>query len=225
MKVFTIYKITSPSGKVYIGQTGRIKQRIKEYKYNLCKNQYLIYNSINKHGFNRHCFEILFTDLTKEEANDIEIELIEKYKQEGVSLNINKGGYDTSYFAKQIVQLEINGKIVKIYESMSEAERLHNMYPGKLVHYFFNKRRINQSLCNGYFWVILEDYKKGNYDLKINKNSKRQILKLTKEGCFLNEYSSVLEAARLNDIIATSIYNCLHGRSKSAGNYVWKYKC
>ena len=60
-KICGIYKITSPSGKVYIGESKDIEQRKKSYK-NVgkgIKNQRRLYNSILKHGWEAHIFEII----------------------------------------------------------------------------------------------------------------------------------------------------------------------
>lgn len=54
-----IYKITSPTKKVYIGQSTNIEKRFSNYKGLHCKAQPIIYNSFLKHGFEKHTFEIL----------------------------------------------------------------------------------------------------------------------------------------------------------------------
>lgn len=54
-----IYKIISPSGKVYIGQSINIEQRIKKYKYFVSKKQTKLYYSIIKYGYDNHKFEIV----------------------------------------------------------------------------------------------------------------------------------------------------------------------
>lgn len=54
-----IYKITSPSNKVYIGQSLDIERRFSEYKKLKCKGQKALYWSLNKYGFENHFFEIL----------------------------------------------------------------------------------------------------------------------------------------------------------------------
>ena len=55
-----IYKITSPSKKIYIGQSVDIEKRFRSYK-NLshCKSQIKLYNSFLKYGVNNHIFEIV----------------------------------------------------------------------------------------------------------------------------------------------------------------------
>lgn len=54
-----IYKITSPTGKIYVGQSVNIKRRFYHYKSISCKEQPRLYNSFIKHGVNNHTFEIL----------------------------------------------------------------------------------------------------------------------------------------------------------------------
>lgn len=54
-----IYKITSPSGKVYIGQSWTIEKRQKSYEWANCTNQKILCNSIKKHGWESHYMQIL----------------------------------------------------------------------------------------------------------------------------------------------------------------------
>jgi group I intron endonuclease len=52
-----IYKITSPSNKVYIGQSKDIKTRWRDYKHS--KTQIRLNRSFEKYGLESHVFEIL----------------------------------------------------------------------------------------------------------------------------------------------------------------------
>jgi group I intron endonuclease len=54
-----IYKITSPTGRIYIGQSVHIKNRFLRYKSLDCKCQTKLYKSFLKHGYANHLFEIL----------------------------------------------------------------------------------------------------------------------------------------------------------------------
>lgn len=54
-----IYKITSQSKKIYIGQSVDIEKRFKRYKNLHCKKQIRLYNSFLKYGVDKHKFEIL----------------------------------------------------------------------------------------------------------------------------------------------------------------------
>lgn len=80
-----IYKITSPSGKIYIGQSIDILNRIKKYKclYN-CRKQIALYNSFLKYGYDNHVFEI------KEECNIDLLNERERYWQDFYNV-IKKG--------------------------------------------------------------------------------------------------------------------------------------
>ena len=68
-----IYKITSPSGKTYIGQSTNIYTTwLYRYK-NIegCKRQPKIYNSLKKYGYETHKFEII-EECTLEQLNERE---------------------------------------------------------------------------------------------------------------------------------------------------------
>lgn len=57
---WVIYKITSPSGRVYIGKTCNYKSRLRSYKcVSSCSKQPVIYRSICKYGINNHDFSII----------------------------------------------------------------------------------------------------------------------------------------------------------------------
>lgn len=96
MGIYKIYQHTTPSGKVYIGQT-----KCKYINNWWGKNGagYVscpaFYHAIQKYGWDNIKHEILFEGLTKEQADQIEIELIAKYKALGISYNIDNGGYHT----------------------------------------------------------------------------------------------------------------------------------
>jgi group I intron endonuclease len=106
-----IYKITSPTNKVYIGQSINIERRHKEYFYKQCKQQPQLYNSLNKYGFNSHNIEILeecILEKLNERENFYKSQFIENYgwekalfcdlydngvgpRSEQTKLNISKG--------------------------------------------------------------------------------------------------------------------------------------
>lgn len=54
-----IYKITSPTGKIYIGQSIDIERRFVSYKKLRCKEQPAVYNSLLKYGTDAHIFEVI----------------------------------------------------------------------------------------------------------------------------------------------------------------------
>ena len=62
----SIYKITSPTGKVYIGSTLDSKRRFYQYSSLNCESQPKLYNSFRKHGVDNHTFEILIECSTQD---------------------------------------------------------------------------------------------------------------------------------------------------------------
>src|SRR5690606_2356046 len=54
-----VYKITSPKGRVYIGSSKNIDERLMYYKKLWCKSQTKLYNSLKKYGFENHKVEII----------------------------------------------------------------------------------------------------------------------------------------------------------------------
>lgn len=80
MKVYVvgIYKITSPSGKVYIGQSADIFQRWRAHESEF-KNQNKttnLHNSFSEHGFENHIFEVV------KPCEKFELDELERYYQE-----------------------------------------------------------------------------------------------------------------------------------------------
>ena len=57
--IIGIYKIISPTDKIYIGQSINIEKRWKSYKILNCKAQIKLYNSLKKHGCENHIFKII----------------------------------------------------------------------------------------------------------------------------------------------------------------------
>jgi len=80
-----IYKITSPSKKVYIGQSININKRFYRYKRLECKGQTILYRSFLKYGVGKHKFEILC------ECQEKELNELERYYQDLYSAMSNNG--------------------------------------------------------------------------------------------------------------------------------------
>jgi group I intron endonuclease len=67
-----IYKITSPSGKIYVGQSTNLEKRKDDYKKLKCEKQPKLYNSLQKYGWEQHKFEII-EECAEEQLNKREI--------------------------------------------------------------------------------------------------------------------------------------------------------
>ena len=81
--VHYIYKLKSPNGKIYIGQTNNFSGRMAEHKSNSKWRKTKLYNSIRKYGWEAFTKEIIAECDTRENANILEESLILKYKATG----------------------------------------------------------------------------------------------------------------------------------------------
>ncbi len=91
MKVCGIYKITSPTGKIYIGQSTNINRRFYIYRLLHCKPQAKLYGSLKKHGVENHLFEIIH-ECDRSELNPLEEYYINKFDTLNCGLNLKPGG-------------------------------------------------------------------------------------------------------------------------------------
>lgn len=82
-----IYKIISPSGRIYIGQSINIERRLEKYKkFKDCKKQHKLLNSFNKYNVANHIFEII-EECDIENLNDRERYWQEWYDSVNSGLN------------------------------------------------------------------------------------------------------------------------------------------
>lgn len=106
-----IYKITSPSGKIYIGCTINYKRRLSEYKRLSGKKQVKLYNSLNKYGFESHKFEMI-EECSEDKLSEREIYWIQFYDCIKNGLNIRLGNRNGSLTeeTKQKISKALKGR-------------------------------------------------------------------------------------------------------------------
>lgn len=56
---WTIYRITNPNGRDYVGLTRNLKNRLWYYRTARCKGQTCLYNSIVKYGWENHSLQVV----------------------------------------------------------------------------------------------------------------------------------------------------------------------
>ena len=109
-----IYKITSPSGRVYIGQTLDLSRRKSKYKRLDCKQQPKIFNSIEKYSWESHLFEIIeeIQNPDKKSLNEREKYWIEYFNSMENGLNCTGGG-DSKSISPETIEKIRQSKIGK----------------------------------------------------------------------------------------------------------------
>lgn len=87
-----IYKLTSPNGKIYIGQTSDFEKRLISYKGIYCKNQKKLYNSLKLYGFDAFKCEVIRENIPDDLINIFEECYIVIYDSFHNGLNSTNGG-------------------------------------------------------------------------------------------------------------------------------------
>ena len=92
---WSLYKHTSPSGKVYIGMAKNVKHRWRA-NGNGYKGSTRIWYAIQKYGWDNFKHEILAENLSREEASELEKKTIREYRATDpmFGYNLTDGGYD-----------------------------------------------------------------------------------------------------------------------------------
>jgi len=205
MKICGIYKITSPSNKVYIGQSIDVLKRWNKY-YNLnCKQQPKIYSSLLKYGANKHKFEII-CQCDRIELNNLEIYYIDLYKSfnNNTGLNLLSGGNNNIFSNETRLKMSLSKKGKKRPPLTNEhKENLSKAKKGKI----FSK-------------IHKENLSKASLD----KNSK-PIYQLDLNNSIIKKWKSSVDAQNNLNISSSHISKCCRNLKgfKSAGSFKWKY--
>lgn len=222
-----IYKITSPSGRVYIGQSVDIENRWAHYRSLDCRDMPKLYASLSKYGHEAHCFELV------EECDISNLSERERYWQEhynvveeGLNCKLvstkDKSGYTSEETKKKISEAN-RGRVstMKGKTHSEETKRKMSKSQKKAV----DKKR-NTGCYKGNFTgkKHSEETKRKISELKKGKPAKnrREILQVSKQGEVIREWNSITEAQR--ELGITGVGNVLTGRCETAGGYIWKYK-
>ena len=226
-KDYLVYKYTSPSGGVYIGQThNSIEYRAGRdgYQYKVLNKetgeffQPAIAKAILKYGWDNFKKEIISSGLTSDEADELEIKLIKEAKENGECYNICSGGKGVpGAKERKIKQYTLSGEYIKTWDSIKEAESFLNIERAQanIVACCQGKRK----RAYGYIWRYEED----NTPVKPLTPYRHPVCQYTKNGKFVAMYSSLVEAREETGIKETCIGNNLNGWSSSAGGYIWKF--
>lgn len=124
-KIAGIYKITSPSGRIYIGQSIDIEQRFRSYRSLHYKAQLKLYGSFVKHGVNSHVFEVI-EKCEVSELNNRERHWQDFYNvlsKNGMNLKLTKSNDKNGYLSE-----DTKFKISKAHKGVKKSkDHIENM--------------------------------------------------------------------------------------------------
>jgi group I intron endonuclease len=126
MSSLVLYKLTSPSGKSYIGQTNDIRERMRQHRRPTgCR---VIFDAIRKYGWDNFTLETLAEKLSLDEANKLEQLYIERHNTltpNGYNLTTGGSNYLRAEETKQLMSVASKGKpkSEKHKQSMSDTRK------------------------------------------------------------------------------------------------------
>lgn len=127
-----IYKITSPTGRIYIGQSTVLERRWKEYKRLDCKNQVKLYNSFLKYGVENHTFEII------EECEFEQLNIRERYWQD--FYNVLEEGLNCILTRTDILPQKMSEETKRKIAESNLGEKNHMFDKVGELHHNFGKK-------------------------------------------------------------------------------------
>jgi group I intron endonuclease len=130
MAITGIYKITSPTGKVYIGQSWDVRSRWAQHKRRDSKGM-VISKSIAKHGADSHLFSLVHElpkDVTQDVMDIYEQLYMDAYRCCGVQLlNSREGGSAGRLSPETIKKMSESRKGRRMSESAKIKLRAHRI--------------------------------------------------------------------------------------------------
>lgn len=208
-----IYKIESPSGKVYIGQSWNIRRRwndhksTKSYKHKKLNASFLKYGVIN-HNFD--LLHILPNDISQDILNYYEQIYIDAFRNCNIELlNLKEGG---NGYGKHSQETKAIIKEKRKHQIVTDKQRK------KISNFFKTIPRTKE-------WIDkVANANKGrkvSYETRLKKM--KPIKQLSLDGEYIKDWDCSRNAAKGLGTTESNICNCLTGRSKSAAGYKWIY--
>ena len=213
---YKVYKHTTPSNKVYIGITKLdVSKRWKNGNGYKCNSYFT--RAILKYGWDNIMHEVLYDDLTKEQAEEKEMNLISFYKSDDhkFGYNIQHGG--NSHCVSEETKHKISKAMSDRKLSDETRKKLSELHKGNNNPMFGkrlseeHKRKISIAEIGHTTSEITKD--------KIS-NAKSKAVKCIETNIV---YKSAREAEKKTGIKSSYIRVVCSGKRDTTGGYHWEY--
>lgn len=195
-----IYKITSPTKRVYIGQAENIQNRFNQYRFiSNSRSQTKLNRSFKKHGIKNHSFEII------EECLLEDLLCRERYWQD--FYDVLNGGLNcllTSCGDEKLVMSE---------ETKQKISNTKKNTPQTEAQKKYNRSKFGRKITKHPEWI------KNN-----SESRKKPIVQYSIDGDFIKDWKSAQDVENELGLSRKAISKNLRGGSKSAYGFIWKYK-
>lgn len=240
---YCVYVHTSPSGKKYVGQTGKKPEERwgkdgVRYLHKKKNGEYMhpaFASAILKYGWDNIEHEIVASNLTKNEADNFEKLLIEKLDTMSANggYNCKEGGAGGSFSKETLKKMSESHKGIKQSEETirKRAEKLrgeNNYNYGKHLPEE-TRKKISETLKGNVISEStrrkLSDSMKGKY-LGANSSCAKKIVQYDMQGNLIKIWDSISDAARALKLNPANIAKCcsnIDGYWKTAGGYIWRF--
>lgn len=214
-----IYKIISPSSKIYIGQSIDIDNRWKYYSKIKCNDQPKLYNSFKKYGWENHIFEVI-EECLLEQLDEKEI----FYKQQFIDefgwdstlfchLIDGKGGHKSEETKEKISKAN-KGKKHSLEACLKKSIALKGRVESEETKKLKSKNNMGVSRGKGI-------PKSKEHIKNMSKGKLKPVLQYDLNGHFIKEWEGSIE---VKNILNLYINPCLNGKAKTSGGYIWRKK-
>lgn len=231
---YIVYRHTFPNGKVYIGITGRgSNARWKNGKG--YRKQEKVFNAILFYGWQNIKHDVLFTGLSKAEAEAKEIELIKQYDSVKNGYNADNGGSTYGFHSD-----ETKRKISKAHKGMPVSEKtrkkISEANSGE-KNGFYGKHHTDEVKAEHAAFMVGNQYAKGlrhtdafkawkseqmHEKYKDGGNPRCKRVVGTDEYGNIVEYASLRIAAKEVGACPATMYKHVH-EGTPFGGYYWSY--
>ena len=233
---YVVYKHTSPSGKVYIGITGRKpEERWKDGRGYVRHTRFG--GAIKKYGWENFTHEILDENLSEEEAKAREVEFIKLYNSAD-----RRFGYNATLGGDGCVGCDPSEETRrKMSERHYDAHGANNPMFGR-NHTPEARRKMSETKKRLFAEGVLVQPKKQRKPkmtqrelrefrsaIMSGKNNPsygkgKPVVQFSTNGSFIKVYQTAREAERETGVDHTTISRCCKNKQKTAGGFCWQYK-
>lgn len=214
----SIYQITNKvNNKRYIGSAKNFLNRKNKHLYELRKNNHkniYLQNSYNKYGEDKFEFKII-EDVELENLIIREQWWLDNLKPE---YNICKIA-GSSLGVKRREETKLKCSLAHIGEKHPEwRNKIKSLAQGGKNHWTKKKKFSIDSK------IRMSQAQKKLYENGYKSPSAKPISQFTKDNLFVRDWESAAQAEKLGGFSNKAITNCVTGRTKSSGNFIWRYK-
>lgn len=121
---------------------------------------------------------------------------------------------------KRVVQMNLDGEIVAMYDSVNDAARKNGYYNTPI--WQCCKRKPKALTAYGYVWRFANDT---DLSIRLAPDRKKPVVQMALDGTEIATYANAQAAAKALGIAsAANISRCCYNKGKKSHGYKWKFK-